>query len=299
MQLDLRNEAYNLKQFNENFVNWENIGFPVPFLPLCIKNVLIESHIDAIPLTKFINSGKTAFDAQISELGLRSFLKMLILDNMMHADLHAGNILVSFYNPKNNLFINSSKLKAIKAAEAGLFTREVDSLKDDGLIPFVYFIDTGLTSSLSDIHMTNFIELFSAITRFDGKLVGHLLQNRSKDPRTVRDPRKFQETMAAFINNIKKEAFSLQMISVSNILSFVFESVREHHVKLDSDFVNIAVGLLLVEGIGKHLNPQTDLLKASVPFLKEAVSKRIDGDASMTGKSIYNIMISWCKSKLV
>jgi aarF domain-containing kinase len=103
-------------------------------------------------------------------------------------------------------------------------------LNEEGYIPFIYFIDAGLTSSLSLTNMVNFIDLFTALTRFDGSLVGQLMVNRSKNPNSVINPEEFHDSMRLFINTIKEKTFALQSLSISNILNFVFKSVRIHHV---------------------------------------------------------------------
>jgi aarF domain-containing kinase len=89
-QLNLKQEAINLFKFENNFSNWKNVSFPKAILPLCTENILFETFVDAIPLGTFMAYGPTRFDSKIGSIGLTSFLKMLILDNMLHADLHAG-----------------------------------------------------------------------------------------------------------------------------------------------------------------------------------------------------------------
>jgi predicted unusual protein kinase regulating ubiquinone biosynthesis (AarF/ABC1/UbiB family) len=66
-------------------------------------------------------------------------------------------------------------------------------------------------------------------------------------------------------------------------------------VEIEGDFANIAVGLMLIEGLGQQLDPEMDLLKASVPFLKEAVKRRLDGEVSKNEMVMTNIFKSWWK----
>jgi predicted unusual protein kinase regulating ubiquinone biosynthesis (AarF/ABC1/UbiB family) len=69
-------------------------------------------------------------------------------------------------------------------------------------------------------------------------------------------------------------------------------------LKLEGEFVNVAVGIALVEGIGKRLDPSQDLLKASIPFLKQAVYRRIKGDVSRNEDSLVKYVMAWCKNKI-
>lgn len=85
---------------------------------------------------------------------------------------------------------------------------------------------------------------------------------------------------------------------MSDVLNFVFQQVRVHHVKIEGDFVNIAVGLMLIEGMGRKLEPKMDLLKASVPFLKEALHRRMAGEISRNEEAITNFFKVWWRQKL-
>lgn len=73
-QLDLRCEAGNLDRFAENFKNRPKVGFPLPFMPLVRKTVLIEEYQNALPIRKFLDNGHTVFDKELAQIGLDSFL---------------------------------------------------------------------------------------------------------------------------------------------------------------------------------------------------------------------------------
>jgi aarF domain-containing kinase len=45
------------------------------------------------------------------------------------------------------------------------------------------------------------------------------------------------------------------------ILSEVLQMVRQHHVRMEGDFVNVVISMLLLEGIRRALDPKMDLLK--------------------------------------
>lgn len=70
--------------------------------------------------------------------------------------------------------------------------------------------------------------------------------------------------------------------------------MRRHHIKIEGDFVNVGVGLMLIEGIGRQLEPEMDLLGASVPFLKEATLKRLGGEKS-TSEILFT---NWLKNRV-
>jgi aarF domain-containing kinase len=148
------------------------------------------------------------------------------------------------------------------------------------------FIDTGLVSSLSDRNLTNFLDLFNAITKFDGKLIAKLMIERSNSPDSVINKEEFITKMEKFLNTIKSEATSLQHLNVGKILGTILNMVRCYHVKLEGDFVNVCVGIGLIEGIGRKLDPKVDVIQQAVPILKLA-SKKPDTKGAASAE-IYN-----------
>ncbi|KAI8900887.1 ABC1 family-domain-containing protein, partial [Globomyces pollinis-pini] len=304
-QLDLRIESDNLITFIDNFGKWKQVGFPQPLQSTMNLNshsdILIETWIDGIPLDHFLKWGPSTFDKKIATIGLTAFLKMLILDNHLHADLHPGNILVSFQKiDKDNFnstpeFVSKSILMDLQHISNPSDWKSYLLSLEHEYEPFLYFIDAGLVSNLSSTHFTNFLDLFKAITEFDGQMISKLMVQRSKTPSTVRDFAGFSYSMGAFMKRIKKNTLALGEIYVSEILQFVFQTVRQHHVKIDGDFANVAVAILLLEGIGRQLEPEMDLLKASIPFLKQAFMARMDGDISSTESHFVTLIRSYLR----
>jgi aarF domain-containing kinase len=263
-QLDLTTEAKNLATFRSNFGQKGPIGFPKPLY--CNENVLVESYIDAVPLNMFLRYGSPVFNAQIAKMGLNAFLKMLLIDNHIHADMHPGNIFVGFN--ANNQPVSTHELEVAKSKEE--FSQVLETFDRKGYTPCLYIIDAGLQWSLSVQSKLNLIDLFVAIVNFDGPEIANLMVSRSEHPELVINRQQFQTKIQSFISKVQKETLNLGSFSVSDILSFVFTTVQEHHVKIDGQYANIAVGLMVIEGIGRQLDPNMDLINASIPYLKRA-----------------------------
>ena len=281
-QLDLNLERGKMDLFIQNFQDWPAVAFPDTFQEYSSKEVLVETFIEALSMNMFLQMS-SCFDKQIAIIGMKAFMKMLILDNHLHADLHPSNMLVSFKSSKDGHFISKEKLLELSnISSQDLWDVEMRVLNDQGFTPFVYFIDAGLTTSLSPDHLTNFIDLFKAITEFNGHLISDLMVERSKTPWTVVDKDGFAKQMERFMNGIRQSTLSLRKVSVNDILQFVFNTVRRHHVKIDPEYANIGIAIMLIEGMGKKLEPDMDLLKASVPFLATAIRNRLSGNVSAT-----------------
>ncbi|CAD8139695.1 unnamed protein product [Paramecium pentaurelia] len=93
-QTDLRFEGRNLKVFCEKFKNNPHVVFPKPIEEYISADILTETYEDAIPLTQFLKQERTEEHLALANLGLKAFYKMLIYDNFIHADCHAGNIMI-------------------------------------------------------------------------------------------------------------------------------------------------------------------------------------------------------------
>lgn len=277
LQLDLRIEALNLAKFRQNFRNRLDIHFPKPFLSFSTRDVLVEEYIKAIPMAKMLslddNFGKN-LSKEISDKGLDAFLQMLILDNFVHADLHPGNMLVRFY--KNELYKHEKEYKIVKASnetETNRITEELLALGDDSLAwcdrltqlyengyhAEICFLDVGLITELNHTDRVNFIDLFKALSEFDGYKAGELMVERSRTPDTAINTEIFALKVEKLVDRMKERTFTLGNISIGDLLDQVLSMVRSHHVRMEGDFVTVIVAILLLEGIGRQLDPQLDL----------------------------------------
>lgn len=218
---------------------------------------------------------------------------MLLLDNFVHADLHPGNIMIKFYKPTTrdmffNFFssiLNSSTppLNVNAHAESDVIVSHLrqlshsptewrtalDELEADGYQPELVFLDAGLVTVLSETNRHNFLDLFRAIAEFDGYRAGQLMVARCRTPQLALDPDVFALKMQHLVLGVKRKTFSLGNIKIADVLYEVLRAVRTHHVRMEADFVNTIISLLLLEGIGRQLDPQMDLLKSSLPILRQ------------------------------
>lgn len=211
---------------------------------------------------------------------------MLIVYNFVHADLHPGNILVEFYKPElyNPLRSAWSKLLGRELKDEGeaavkrimsvrhdqsAVQRELEALQEEGYTPRLVFIDTGLITELNGVNRKNFLDLFQAVAQFDGYKTGELMVERCRAPEQVINPDVFALRMQNLIIGLKQSTFNLGAVKIGNLLHETMNMVRAHHVKLEGDFVNVVVSIMLLEGIGRQLNPELDLFKNALPVLRD------------------------------
>ena len=213
---------------------------------------------------------------------------MLLIDNFAHADLHPGNIMVRFYRPepiqlraripkksqqqqqqqqhepsepgKDVTEEVLSRLRPYRR-DPDAWTAQLQRIDDEGYRPQLIFIDTGLVTELNQSNRRNFLELFKAVAEFDGYRAGHLMVDRCRQPEVVIDKEIFALKMQHLVLGVKGRTFALGNVKIGDVLNAVLDMVRAHHVRMEGDFVNVVISILLLEGIGRSLDPNLDLFK--------------------------------------
>ncbi|KAI0052521.1 ABC1-domain-containing protein [Auriscalpium vulgare] len=302
-QVDLRKEADNLVTFEEHFMTRSApITFPRPLTVWSTNDLLVEEYQKALPLEAFLKNGGGPFDDELAELGLDAFLNMLLLDNFVHSDLHPGNIMVkftrsstsivlknlwsSFFSGTENADPTSPDSDAIVAKLGALshsptaWSAELNKLSKEGYLPELVFIDAGLVTTLNEENRRNFLDLFRAVAEFDGYRTGKLMVERCRTPELVIDSETFALKMQHIVLGVKRKTFSLGQIKISDILTDVLRAVRQHHVKMEGDFINTVISILLLEGIGRQLDPSLDLFKSALPILRQ-LGRQMTAEESM------------------
>lgn len=288
LQLDLRIESANLSIFRKNFKDRTTAWFPFPYTAFTTRQVLVEEFAQGIPLADFMENGGGVFQQEIADEGLDAFLRMLLIDNFVHADLHPGNIMVRFYqseqprlpfsshkpeDPETQPDVTEQVLARLRPfrhrKDTKAWEAELAKIDHEGFRPQLIFIDTGLVTELNSTNRKNFLDLFKAVAEFDGYKAGHLMCERCRQPDAVIDQEIFALKMQHLVLGVKSRTLALGNMKIGDILNEVLSMVRQHHVRMEGDFVNVVISILLLEGIGRNLNPDIDLLSSALPILRQ------------------------------
>ncbi|KAK9450711.1 ABC1 family-domain-containing protein [Limtongia smithiae] len=271
------------------------------------KRVLIEEYVEALPMGQLLSlppQGRVQMETEIADMGLNAFLNMLLIDNFVHADLHPGNIMVRFIKPNKHGHhkharhkhvhpstedsassalsrfwssraisfdldaTNSITERLAKITSPAAFRAELSALDEAGFRPQVVFLDAGLVTELNAVNRRNFIDLFASLATFDGYRAGELMVERSRTPASVVDADVFALKMQRLLLSVKSKTFALGNIKIADVLNSVLSMVRRHHVRMEGDFVNVVLSVMLLEGIGRQLDPNLDIFRSSLPILR-------------------------------
>ncbi|KAK8731904.1 hypothetical protein OTU49_007320, partial [Cherax quadricarinatus] len=130
------------------------IRFPRPLRPYVTKKVLVETYEDGQPMIDIIRSTETETSEELkkrlAEIGVDALLKMVFVDNLVHGDLHPGNMLVQ----NNNLGQDGDTCSTrdnlrIMMVDVGCDTFVMDVQPDPNPLR-ICLLDCGIVSKLSE-----------------------------------------------------------------------------------------------------------------------------------------------------
>ena len=238
-QVNLTTEASNLKRLHANFQkdHVNDVCFPIPVDSLVTKNVLVETFQEGSLMNDLLGEDallESKKRKRLAVVGLDAILRMVFKHNFIHADLHPGNIIVKEHSNKLELCL----------------------------------IDAGIIAELRETDRHNFIALFKAVISNDGKNVGKLMIEKSRGSiDDVIDRKGFESGMEKVVDEVFEHGLSLGRIGIADLLQRVLVLCFKHHVKLESNFVSVVVAIGVLEGLGRRLDPDVDLIGLATPYI--------------------------------
>ncbi|XP_030885699.1 uncharacterized aarF domain-containing protein kinase 2 isoform X1 [Leptonychotes weddellii] len=265
-QIDLRYEAQNLEHFQCNFLNVNSVRFPTPLRPFVTRDVLVETYEESVPVSSYQQAGiPTDLKKKIARLGINMLLKMIFVDNFVHADLHPGNILVQGADGLPGSPEAQPQRVEVRDALVGATPPARRALR-------LVLLDAGIVAELRAADLSNFRAVFTAVAMGQGQRVAELILHHARASE-CRDVEGFKAEMATLVTQARKDTITLEkfypvfQLQVSSLLSNVFKLLMTHKVKLESNFASIVFAIMVLEGLGRSLDPKLDILEAAKPFL--------------------------------
>ncbi|XP_013014257.2 uncharacterized aarF domain-containing protein kinase 2 isoform X3 [Cavia porcellus] len=230
-QIDLRYEARNLEHFQRNFRDVASVKFPTPLRPFVTSDILVETYEESVPVSSYQQAGIPAeLKQRIARLGINMLLKMIFVDNFVHADLHPGNILVQGTEGLS-LGHEAQLQQGHRVAELILHHARASECRD--------------------------------VEGFKAEMAALVTQARKNSVTLEKGPR----VGSAWKAPHPHQPHSSPQLHVSSLLSSVFRLLMTHKVKLESNFASIVFAIMVLEGLGRSLDPKLDILEAARPFL--------------------------------
>ena len=235
-EISLINEKNNIQQFALNFKNNKETYVPKVYDKFCSNNVLCMEFIDGIKITnKDEIIANNLSPVKISEIGLRLFVSQILDYGFFHADPHAGNLLV----------------------------------RNDGKIVFIDF------GAVGKIQPNDKEILESLIVAFVSKNASKIVKNLKKMAISyeILDDKAFKNDVEEVLDFV--HSTSLDKIDVKALVGKMTHTLKNNQINMPDYLYLLLKGVSLIEGVGRSINPDLDVVKSLQPFTKKIILKKV------------------------
>ncbi len=239
-ELDFVVEAKNAMRFKRNFAGNKHIHIPAVYTQFLSSRVLVMERIEGVRIDDI--EGIEAIGADRHELakrGVDAYFKMIFEDGFFHADPHPGNIFVM----------------------------------PDGRIGLM---DFGIVGWLTPELMDNIARAFLAVMnkKFD-QLVDLYIELGLVSDEVDVDA--FRNDFRADLIDLLEPLYDLTIseINFPEYLEAMTHLVIKYGLKVPSDLLLMNKTIIIVDNIGRELDPDFNLMSAAEPYAAKLVERRI------------------------
>ncbi len=236
LELDLRFEAASISEFTQNIA--KDSGFEVPEIRWehTAQRVLTTSWLEGIALAKLDAIDQAGLDRKrLATLLMQSFLRHAIRDGFFHADMHPGNL---FADPRNG---------GILAVDFGIMGR-IGAREQRFLAEIIYGFITRNYRRVAKLHID----------------IGYVPKDQSV------------EDFALALRMIGEPMHGQRAgnISMANVLGQLLMVTELFNMKTRPELILLQKNMVLVEGVGRMLDPELDIWTISEPIVKEWIKQQ-------------------------
>ncbi len=236
-ELSFVNERENIERFAKNFKNDSRTYVPKVYSHLCNNDVLCIEFIDGFKCTDFDALKKHNLkNSTIADEILQLFLAQILEHGFFHADPHAGNILVT--KEGKIVFIDFGAVGIIFPAD-----REV------------------LENLIINLILKNADQLLINLKKVAIKL-------------EIKDENRLKNQILEILNLI--DTNSLQDLDLNTMIEKFQSILFENKIIMPDYFILLFKGVSLIEGVGRQLNPEMDVLKSAQPYIGKILLERLN-----------------------
>ena len=233
-ELNLLRESANAIQLRRNFEDSPMLYIPEVYPDYCSEGMMVMERIYGIPVSDVAALEKNGTNMKLlAERGVQVFFTQVFRDSFFHADMHPGNIFVSYEHPENPKYIG---------------------------------IDCGIVGSLNKEDKRYLAENFIAFFNRDYRKVAELHVDSGWVP-----PDTNVEEFEFAIRTVCEPIFEkpLAEISFGHVLLNLFNTARRFNMEVQPQLVLLQKTLLYVEGVG--LKEKAPFWVEKMPELPELV----------------------------
>ncbi len=245
-ELDFNIEAANLERFATNFRSDETVYVPRLYRHLTTARIITMEFVEG---TKFVNAQQflqAGFDPElIAGRGADLVLKQVFDHGFFHADPHGGNMVV---------------------------------LPDN----VICFFDYGMMGHIGEVYRGYLADMILGVVNHDPALMTKAVVKLGK-VRIVEDMGKLEADVGDFMESYNYRP--LKELKVGAMLQEFVKLLLEHRLKVQPDFYLLIRAIVTIEGVGRKLSPDFDMVQHTKPFAKKLAEERLS--LKKMAKDIY------------
>jgi ubiquinone biosynthesis protein len=228
-------EATSIDRFRANFRRDETIHVPEIYHELTARRVLTMEFIEGIRVSDVDVLSREGCDLDvIASRGARLVLRQVFQHGFFHADPHAGNIVI---------------------------------LPDN----VICFLDFGMMGKLLPRHRECLGGIIIGIVNDDARKVMKSVLQLSKSSR-VENREQMEYELSDLID--RYSYLSLEDINMGELLHQLLRLVLAYRIKLPPDIYLLAKSMTSIEGVGRKLDPNFNIVKHMEPFARSLMREQ-------------------------
>jgi ubiquinone biosynthesis protein len=193
---------------------------------------------------------------QLARNGARIMMDQMLRQGFFHADPHQGNLLVM----------------------------------EDGRL---CFLDWGMTGRIPRELRHRLIDMIQALIQKDSETLLRLIPHLTADVPSDLNQNRLERDLLDLIDSYYD--FSLKEVQIGEVILSLMNLLNEHRLRIRSDFALMSRAMLALEGLGKELAPNFNLIEEATPLVAELVKERwsiktLTEDLRSQGMNLYDLV---------
>jgi ubiquinone biosynthesis protein len=234
-ELDFTTEKENAARFVGNFRDFPGARFPIVYGQASSKHVITLEYLDGLKIYDAVQRGFSGRD--LARLAMHIVVKQIFEDGFFHADPHPGNVLVLGSQEK----------------------------------PEYALIDLGMVGRLGPRMRDLTVDLMVAAAREDYDAVADAMYALATPTKKI-DMRAYRAEIALLAEKYLRK--NLRDIALSGMIHDLIGTATRYGLEVPPDFVLVGKALITIEGVGKEIAPDFDIIAESRPLFLELLKKR-------------------------
>lgn len=241
-ELDFMQEGRNIDRFSRNFAEITTLEVPDVIWECSTARVLTMEYVGGVPILDLEELDRRGLDrAVIAHNGAEAMLTQVFKHGFFHGDPHPGNLRVQ----EGNI-----------------------------IVP----LDFGLMGRLNDELLQQLGSLLVGVLDKDIESVERALLGMQVSG-TQAGSHELRRDLDEFIDRYYR--VPLAQLSMEQVLHEMIDVCKRHELRLPRDLYLMVKALVLMEGIGRTLDPEFDIVSMAKPYARDIMIRRMNLSATV------------------